>query len=108
MNHSVDIYRLKSKQGEPDYGVPSPIEYYYSDEPDLVDVKCHVKRQGTPTIEPGQPFHEVLETYKLYFPKGFEIKEKDKIVFQGVEFYSNIPFSFRTHVEVEAWRVRKQ
>lgn len=108
MNHAIDIYELKKKEGEQSYGVPQPEEYYYEDEPDRVNVKCRIQRSGKPSIEQGQPFHEIYETYKVFLPKGTIVKEKDKIVFNGVEFYLNIPFSFRTHVEVEAWRVRKQ
>lgn len=108
MDHSVDIYKQKKRKGKESYGVPQPDEYYYSNTPDMENVMCRVRRSTSPTIEQGQPFQEVIENYKIYFPIGTEIKENDKVVFNGVEFFLNIPFSFRTHVEVNAWRVRKQ
>lgn len=108
MTHEVCIYKLHSKEGETSFGVPGQREYYYNDVPDLDNVSCYVQRSGSPFIETGQPFDEIIETIKIFFPKEIEIKEKDKIVFNGAEFYLNISFEYRTHLEVEAWRVRKQ
>lgn len=100
----VDIYKLKSRQAEGSYGVPGPIEYYYSDTPDYENVKCSVQRRGSVNIVQGDPFQEVFEQYKLFLPNSIELEENYKVIFKGKAFYTGIPFSYRTHQEVELRR----
>lgn len=100
----VDIYKLKSKQGEGSYGVPGPIEYYYSDTPDHPNVQCSVQRRGGVNIFQGDPFQEIIENFKLYLPNSIELEKDYKVIFKGEEFYTAIPFNYRTHQEVELRR----
>lgn len=105
MNDRVEIFRLKKKPGEDNYGVPSQDEYYYSDVPDLVDVKCSIQKTGRQTLTTQEgPFETVIEYYSMYLPKDVEIFEKDKVIFKGAVLFAGIPFSYRTHTEVELRR----
>lgn len=104
MTHTVDVYHLHKKQGETSFGVPEQDVYFYNDQPEYSELMCSVQRRFDPSVQPREPFVEITEDLKIYFPLGTELKENDKVVFQGNEYLLGVPFTFRTHIEILAWR----
>lgn len=95
LNHKCDIYHHQSKSTSKGYGLSS-VEDGYSDIPDLVDIKCHFHKE-TINVAQGEPHQDIIARRKVDFPLDTDINLNDKVTYEGLIYYAELPMNVRNH-----------
>ena len=100
LDHTCDIYHIKSQAKSPGYNLPASPRFFYEKEPNEAGVPCHfaVKSQ-TVTVTQTQPANIMDAKIKLTLPIGTDIRINDKIVWceTGREYTAEMPRNIRGH-----------
>lgn len=94
--HRCDIYHLKSREIGGSFGVPGQKEFYYDDEPDLVDVKSYFVEKNQMVFQ-GEPGNLIIQSYGVLFLKSEDVRINSKVVWDGVTYKSQKPKNIRNH-----------
>ena len=100
LDHTCDIYHLRTGDGSPGYGLPASPVFNYPEEPDETGVPCHFGvRTQTVAITQTAPFNVMDANIKLNLPAGTDIRRHDKIVdcATGLEYTAEQPRNIRDH-----------
>lgn len=95
LNNKCDIYHYEKKSISKGYGLSS-VEDGYPDIPNLANVKCHVHLE-TINVAQSEPYQNVTARRKVDFPLGTDIRLNDKVIFEGVAYYAEVPYIVRNH-----------
>ncbi len=99
--HRCEIHHLKERTIDDGggFGVPSDdreTEFYYDDEPDLVDVKCYFVEKNQ-MVSQGEPNNLIIQSYGVHFRNTADVRINSKIVWDGVSYKSRKPKNIRNH-----------
>lgn len=95
LNHRCDIYHYQSIKKDKGYGLSS-IEDGYPDIPELTDVKCHFHAE-TINVTQSEPHQDIIARRKVDFPLNTDIRLNDKVVYDGLNYYAELPNNVRNH-----------
>lgn len=95
-----DIYHLNSNEAVMKFGLPSGMEFKYSERPNISKQPCkfHVVNENIKQ-EQGSPDNKLIITRKLSYPADVDINVNDKIVDcrTGFEYTALQPNNIRGH-----------
>jgi len=105
--HRCDVYHLKKNGSSGSWGIPGTDleeEFTYGDTPDLTDIPCYFTEKNQ-TITQGDPNPIVVQSFLVHFLLNVDVRQNDKVVWNGIEFKLQIPKKVRNHhIEVTAVR----
>lgn len=95
LNHKCDIYHYQSLSVNKGYGLSSKQDGY-PDTPDISAVKCHFHAE-TLNVAQSEPHQDIIARRKVDFPLDTDIKMNDKVVYEGLKYYAEMPMNIRNH-----------
>lgn len=95
LNHKCDIYHYQAKEVSKGYGLSS-IQDGYPDTPDIKSINCHFHAE-TLNVAQGEPHQDITARRKVDFPIGTDIRLNDKVVYEGISYYAELPVNVREH-----------
>ena len=99
MNHTCDIYHIKSEDASPGFNLPSSPVFSYPDTPDIAGLHCHFALRGGLRYGQNEPYGALEGRVKLNLPWGTDVRINDKIVHleTGYEYIAEAPIPIRSH-----------
>lgn len=95
LNNKCDIYHYERKNVSKGYGLSS-VEDGYPEIPNLTDIKCHVHSETINVVQ-SEPYQNLTARRKAEFPLGTDIRLNDKVIFESMAYYAEVPYTVRNH-----------
>lgn len=95
LNHKCDIYHYQALTVDKGFGLSSQKDGY-PDTPDISDVKCHIHSESV-SVSQSAPHQDIAARRKADFLPETDIRLNDKVVYDGLVYYAEVPNNIRNH-----------
>lgn len=95
LNHKCDIYHYESREVFKGYGLSS-IEDDYPERANCINEKCHFHAE-TLNVAQSEPHQDITARRKVDFSLETDIRLNDKVIFEGIAYYAEVPLVVRNH-----------
>ena len=95
LNHKCDITHCVTGDSNVGYGLKSK-NTTYPEKSDLTDIRCHFHSESL-NVNQGEPHQDLVSRRKVDFPIDTDVRLNDKVVFDGLTYYAEVPNNVRDH-----------
>lgn len=95
LNHKCDIYHHQTENRDLGYGLSSIVDGY-PETADLFGVICHFHKETINVVQ-SEPHQDIIARRKVDFPLNTDIRINDKVNFEGLTYYAEVPQNIRNH-----------